>query len=161
MMASALGYEVNAWLAPAGVDDWGWRIPFFVGWKILPFVFYIRSSLLETEEFLARKVRPTFRESLHAIVRNWPLITAGMMMVVMTTVSFYLITVYTPTFGKSVLKLDATDALVVTFCVGLSNFILLPVMGALSDRVGRWPLLAGFTLLTLFTAYPVLSWLVG
>jgi MHS family citrate/tricarballylate:H+ symporter-like MFS transporter len=84
-----------------------------------------------------------------------------MMMVVMTTVSFYLITVYTPTFGKSVLKLDATDALVVTFCVGLSNFILLPVMGALSDRIGRWPLLVTFTVLTLLTAYPVLSWLVG
>ena len=161
MMAAALGYAVNAWLAPSVIDDWGWRIPFFVGCMILPFVFYIRRSLLETEEFLARKVRPTFRESLHAIVRNWPLIVAGMMMVVMTTVSFYLITVYTPTFGKSVLKLDATDALIVTFCVGLSNFILLPVMGALSDRVGRWPLLVTFTVLTLLTAYPVLAWLVA
>jgi len=60
-----------------------------------------------------------------------------------------------------VLKLDATDALAVTFCVGLSNFILLPVMGALSDRVGRWPLLATFTVLTLLTAYPVLAWLVS
>ena len=161
MMAAALGYAVNAWLAPSVIDDWGWRIPFFVGCMILPFVFYIRRSLLETEEFLARKVRPTFRESLHAMARNWPLIGAGMMMVVMTTVSFYLITVYTPTFGKSVLKLDATDALVVTFCVGLSNFILLPVMGALSDRVGRWPLLVTFTVLTLLTAYPVLAWLVA
>jgi MHS family citrate/tricarballylate:H+ symporter-like MFS transporter len=161
MMAAALGYAVNAWLAPAVVDDWGWRIPFFVGCMILPFVFYIRRSLLETEEFLARKVRPTFRESLHAMARNWSLISAGMLMVVMTTVSFYLITVYTPTFGKSVLKLTATDALVVTFCVGLSNFILLPIMGALSDRVGRWPLLVTFTVLTLLTAYPVLSWLVA
>ena len=160
-MAAALGYAVNAWLAPAVVDDWGWRIPFFVGCMILPFVFYIRRSLLETEEFLARKVRPTFRESLHAMARNWSLIGAGMMMVVMTTVSFYLITVYTPTFGKQVLKLDATDALIVTFCVGLSNFILLPLMGALSDRVGRWPLLVTFTVLTLLTAYPVLAWLVA
>ncbi len=60
-----------------------------------------------------------------------------MLLVVMTTVSFYAITVYTPTFGKSVLQLSTTDSLVVTFCVGLSNFIWLPVMGALSDRVGR------------------------
>jgi len=161
MLAAALGYGVDVWLAPSVIDDWGWRIPFFVGCMILPFVFYVRRSLLETEEFLARKVRPTLRESLHAMARNWPLVTAGMMMVVMTTVSFYLITVYTPTFGKSVLKLDATDALVVTFCVGLSNFSLLPVMGALSDRVGRWPLLVAFTVLTLLTAYPVLSWLVA
>ena len=161
MLAAALGYAVDVWLAPSVIDTWGWRIPFFVGCMILPFVFYVRRSLIETEEFLARKVRPSFRESLHAMARNWPLVTAGMMMVVMTTVSFYLITVYTPTFGKSVLKLDATDALAVTFCVGLSNFILLPVMGALSDRVGRWPLLATFTVLTLATAYPVLSWLVA
>ena len=161
MVSAALGYAISATMPPAVVDDWGWRIPFFVGCMILPFVFYIRRSLLETEEFLARKLRPTFGESLRAMARNWPLIGAGMMLVVMTTVSFYLITVYTPTFGKSVLKLDTTDALVVTFCVGLSNFILLPVMGALSDRVGRWPLLAGCTVLTLLTAYPTLSWLVA
>lgn len=161
MVAAALGYVINGWLSPAVIDDWGWRVPFFVGCMILPFVFYIRRSLLETEEFLARKVRPTFPQILHSMARNWPLILAGMMMVVMTTVSFYLITVYTPTFGKSVLKLSSADALLVTFCVGLSNFILLPVMGALSDRVGRWPLLVTFTVLTLLTAYPVLSWLVA
>ena len=84
-----------------------------------------------------------------------------MMLVVMTTVSFYAITVYTPTFGKSVLKLTTTDSLVVTFCVGLSNFIWLPVMGALSDRVGRKPILLLFSALTLLTAYPALAWLVA
>lgn len=54
---------------------------------------------------------------------------AGMMLVSMTTVSFYLITVYTPTFGKSVLKLSTIDALVVTFCVRISNFIWLAGTG--------------------------------
>src|SRR5689334_23528926 len=82
-------------------------------------------------------------------------------LVVMTTVSFYTITVYTPTFGKSVLKLSDTDSLLVTFCVGLSNFVWLPVMGALSDRVGRKPILLAFSALTLLTAYPALAWLVG
>jgi len=82
-----------------------------------------------------------------------------MMMVIMTTVSFYLITVYTPTFGKSVLKLSATDSLLVTACVGISNFFWLPVMGAWSDKVGRRPILVGFSLLGLVTAYPALSWL--
>jgi MHS family citrate/tricarballylate:H+ symporter-like MFS transporter len=68
--------------------------------------------------------------------------------------------VYTPTFGKAVLKLSTSDALIVTLCVGLSNFIWLPIMGALSDRVGRKPLLIGFALLTIATAYPAISWLV-
>lgn len=79
----------------------------------------------------------------------------------MTTVSFYLITVYTPTFGKSVLKLTTTDSLIVTLCVGVSNFIWLPIMGSLSDKIGRKPLLIAFTTLTILTAYPVVSWLTG
>jgi MHS family citrate/tricarballylate:H+ symporter-like MFS transporter len=92
---------------------------------------------------------------------NWAIVLVGMMMVIMTTVSFYLITVYTPTFGKSVLKLSTTDSLLVTFCIGISNFFWLPVMGSLSDRVGRKPMLITFTVLTLLTAYPVLYWLVA
>jgi MHS family citrate/tricarballylate:H+ symporter-like MFS transporter len=83
------------------------------------------------------------------------------MLVLMTTVSFYLITIYTPTFGKEVLKISTTDSLIVTFCVGLSNFFWLPIMGGLSDRVGRKPLLVIFTMLAILTAYPVLWWLVS
>ncbi|QJE02579.1 MFS transporter [Massilia forsythiae] len=160
MAAALLGYLLNQNLAPALVSDWGWRIPFFVGCMIVPVVFVIRRSLQETEAFKARKHHPSFREILKSIADNWRLVLLGMMLVVMTTVSFYLITVYAPTFGKSVLKLSAADSLLVTFCIGLSNFIWLPLMGALSDRVGRWPLLVGFTVLPILTAHPVLSWLV-
>jgi len=59
-----------------------------------------------------------------------------------------------------VLHLSTTDSLVVTFCVGLSNFIWLPVMGALSDKIGRKPILLIFSGLTMLTAYPALAWLV-
>jgi MHS family citrate/tricarballylate:H+ symporter-like MFS transporter len=48
-----------------------------------------------------------------------------------------------------------------TLCVGISNLFWLPVMGAVSDRVGRQPLLILFTLLMLVSAYPVLLWLVA
>ncbi len=82
------------------------------------------------------------------------------MLVTMTTVSFYLITAYTPTFGHTVLHLASRDNLIVTLCVGISNLFWLPVMGALSDRIGRTPLLGGCTFLALVTAYPALLWLV-
>ena len=124
IVSAALGFALNAWLAPAQLDDWGWRIPFFIGCLIVPFVFFIRRSLQETDEFLARKHHPTPREIYRSILANWSIVLAGMMMVIMTTVSFYLITVYTPTFGKTVLKLSAADGLIVTICVGVSNFIL-------------------------------------
>jgi len=95
------------------------------------------------------------------MVENWLLVLSGMLLVAMTTVSFYLITVYTPTFGKSVLHLSTVDALIVTFFVGVSNFFWLPVMGALSDRIGRKPLLIFFTVLTIVSAYPAMVWLTG
>jgi MFS family permease len=83
-----------------------------------------------------------------------------MMLVTMTTVSFYMITAYTPTFGSSVLHLASMGTLLVTLCVGASNLFWLPIMGALSDRVGRRPLLFACTTLMLVTAYPVMLWLV-
>jgi MHS family citrate/tricarballylate:H+ symporter-like MFS transporter len=161
MVAAALGFGLNIWMPKETIAAWGWRIPFFVGCMIVPLIFLIRRSLQETEEFLARKHRPNVSEIFHSMISNWGIVIAGMMLVVMTTVSFYLITVYTPTFGMRVLKLSAVDSLAVTFCVGISNFFWLPVMGALSDKIGRRPILIFFTLLTIVTAYPALAWLVA
>ena len=161
MVAAILGFLLSTFLTPPEIGAWGWRIPFVIGCLIVPFLFYIRRSLEETTEFLARKHRPTSREIFASTAQNWTIVLFGMLLVVMTTVSFYAITVYTPTFGKNVLKLTTTDSLVVTFCVGLSNFFWLPVMGALSDRIGRKPILLVFSALTLLTAYPALAWLVS
>ena len=161
IFSAALGYILNEFMSKEMVADWGWRIPFFIGCMIIPIVFQIRRSLQETEVFLAKKHHPSFKEILQSLVLNWQLVLAGMMLIVMTTVSFYFITVYTPTFGKSVLKLTIVDSLIVTFAVGISNFFWLPIMGALSDRIGRWPIMGLFSALTLITAYPILSWLVG
>lgn len=160
IMASALiGFLLSQWLSPTQISEWGWRVPFFIGCMIVPVIFVIRKSLQETEEFLARRHHPSFQEIVTSIAQNWRIVVAGMMMVVMTTVSFYLITVYTPTFGKSVLKLSSADSLITTFCVGLSNFFWLPIMGAVSDKVGRRPVLITFTVLAILTAYPIMAWL--
>ena len=161
IFSAALGYILNETVSKEVIADWGWRIPFFIGCMIIPIVFQIRRSLQETEEFLAKKHHPTFKEIIKSLAINWQLVVAGMMLIVMTTVSFYLITVYTPTFGKSVMQLSIVDSLLITLFVGLSNFIWLPVMAALSDRIGRWPIMALFSGLTLFTAYPTLNWLVA
>ncbi|AWN37568.1 MFS transporter [Methylobacterium radiodurans] len=161
MAAAIIGYALNHSLTPGQMGDWGWRIPFFIGCAIVPFLFYIRRSLEETQEFLHRKVRPSTAEIFASLAQNWKIVVLGMLLVAMTTISFYTITVYTPTFGKAVLKLSDTDSLLVTFCTALSNLFWLPVMGALSDRIGRKPLLLAFSALTLLTAYPALAWLVG
>jgi MHS family citrate/tricarballylate:H+ symporter-like MFS transporter len=79
-----------------------------------------------------------------------------MMMVTLTTVAFYFITVYTPDFGKT-LKFSATDALLVTLIVAVANFVWLPIGGALSDRIGRRPVLLASGALMLIAAFPALS----
>jgi MFS family permease len=49
--------------------------------------------------------------------------------------------------------------MIVTLCVAVSNFIWLPIGGALADRIGRRPILLAVTVLTLVSAYPVMLWL--
>jgi MHS family citrate/tricarballylate:H+ symporter-like MFS transporter len=141
------------------VAAWGWRIPFMVGCMIVPFIFVLRRKLAETEDFKNRTHRPTMREVFATLVANWRVVVSGMLMVAMTTTAFYLITVYAPTFGKSVLNLSTSDALLVTLLVAISNFIWLPIGGALSDRIGRKPLLISMTVLAIVTSYPALSYL--
>lgn len=159
VVAAGLGYGLNQLMSPAMIADWGWRIPFAIGCLIVPFIFVLRRSLEETEEFARRSQRPTMKQVFATLGENWRAVLAGLLMVAMTTTAFYLITVYAPTFGKTVLNLSTTDALLVTLLVGISNFIWLPIGGHLSDRFGRKPILVAMTVLAIFTAYPALSFL--
>jgi MFS family permease len=160
MFAALIGVVLNSVLPPEKMTLWGWRVPLLLGCVIVPFLFRLRRSLQETDEFVARKRRPSTPEILRSLTANWGIVVTGMMMVTMTTVSFYMITAYTPTFGNAVLHLASLDSLIVTLCVGASNLFWLPVMGALSDRIGRRPLLFACTILMLLTAYPAMLWLV-
>jgi MFS family permease len=161
MFAALIGVMLHALFPPMIMEQWGWRVPFWIGCLIIPLLYLLRRSLAETDEFLARKQRPTIPQILRTLVSNWVVVVTGLMMVTMTTVSFYLITAYTPTFGQEVLRLSPLESLAVTLCVGISNFIWLPIMGGVSDRIGRRPVLITFTLAALLTSYPVMFWLVS
>jgi len=143
------------------MSAWGWRVPFFIGSALLPFLLLMRRRLEETPEFAARTHRPTLRETVLSLRASWPVVVGGTLMATMTTVFFYMITAYTPTYGSRVLQLSSLDSLLVTLCVGLTNFVLLPTMGALSDRVGRVPLLLACSGLAVIVGYPALHWLVN
>ena len=160
-VASILGYLLSEAMPAATVTAWGWRIPFFVGCLIIPLIFFLRRTLEETPAFLAMKKHPTASEVFASALANWRIVLLGMMIAILTTTTFYFVTVYTPTFGKTVLKLSSADALLVTLLVAVTNFIWNPVGGALSDRIGRKPVLITIATLALLTAYPALSWLVS
>ena len=160
MFAALLGVGLHSALSPLQMARWGWRVPLLAGCAIVPVLFVLRHSLQESDEFAARKHRPSTSEILRSLGSRWGVVLTGMMLVTMTTVCFYMITAYTPTFGQTVLHLASIPGLVVTLCVGASNLFWLPVMGSLSDRIGRRPLLIACTSLMVMSAYPVMLWLV-
>jgi MFS transporter, MHS family, citrate/tricarballylate:H+ symporter len=163
-VAALIGYALNEFvhgdtvMVFAGGGIAKWRIPFLIGCMIIPFIFVLRRTLEETPAFLAMKKHPTASEVFASAAVNWKIILLGMMLAAMTTVTFYFVTVYTPSFGKE-LKLSAQDSLLVTLIVAVTNFIWNPVGGALSDRIGRKPVLLTITALSFVTAYPALLWL--
>jgi MHS family citrate/tricarballylate:H+ symporter-like MFS transporter len=157
-VAAIIGFALNEMVPAATIEEWGWRIPFFIGCLIIPVIFVLRRTLEETPAFLAMKKHPTTSEVFSSAAVNWKIILLGMMLAAMTTVTFYFVTVFTPSFGKE-LHLSAQDGLLVTLLVAVTNFIWNPVGGALSDRIGRKPVLMAISGLSFVTAYPALLWL--
>ena len=159
MFAALLGVGLTQTLTPEAMSNWGWRVPLGVGCLIVPFLFWIRSGLKETPKFLASSNRLSGGELIKELIRRWRLVLTGIGLGLMSSVSFYFITAYTPTFGREELHLGALESLLTTLFVGVSNLFWLPLAGALSDQVGRKPILFTTTILAALTAYPALLWL--
>ena len=160
MVSAAMGYGLSHGLSPQDLDEWGWRIPFLIGCSLIPGIFILRRGLAETGEVQAHPRTLDGQQAFRALRKHWRIVLGGMFLGAMTTCTFNLIVIYTPTFGSVVLGLSEKDSLLVTICIGLSNFIWLPIGGALSDRIGRKPVLIAASAMALICAYPVLAWLV-
>lgn len=161
IIAALIGAALTSMLPEPTMFAWGWRIPMLIGCAIIPLIFWLRSSLTETDAFHKIDKARSSADVFRIVGQNWALILTGMALSVLTTTTFYLITAYTPTFGREALKLDGTGVLLITLLVGLANFIWLPVGGAISDRIGRYPLLFLIPVLAIVTAYPIMLWLVA
>ena len=159
IVVSLIGVTLGGTLSDRQMMDWGWRLPLLVGLAMVPLLLVLRRSLRESEAFLSQPSHPALREVVRTLASHWRVVGIGMLLVVMTTTSFYVITAYTPTFGSAVLHLSSRASLLVTLCVGLSNLVWLPAAGALSDRIGRRPILIAATLAMIATAYPAMLWL--
>jgi len=154
VLSAAFGILLATQLSSAALADWGWRIPLGFGCLIVPLLLFLRRSLPETMAFKGRVVHPSWGEILRGLAGHWRRVLTGMMLTVLTTVTFYMI------FGTQTLHLASLPVFVVTLLVGASNFFWLPVMGAVSDRIGRKPVLIAISAIMLLTAYPALLWLV-
>ncbi len=160
MFVAILGIVLASWLSAKDMASWGWRIPLWIGCALIPFLFVLRRSLVETPDFLNRPRRARTGEIFRTLAANWRIVLLGAMMSTLTTVTYYLATVYTPTFGSSELHLAPLTSMIVILCVAICSLTVLPVSGAISDRVGRRPVILSVAGAALATAYPAMAWLV-
>jgi MFS family permease len=146
-------------LSPEALDSWGWRIPFIIGLIIGPVGLWMRRHLSETSAFLEAQQAPKEKRSLARMLRNHmrEVITV-MALTVCGTVGFYVILVYMPTFANRQLNLPLTDAFTAQVIAVALMTLLMPVFGALSDRVGRKLLIIAATAGLLIVLYPLFSW---
>src|ERR1700726_5289152 len=77
MFAASVGVILNSILSTEKMHLWGWRVPLLLGCLIIPFLFRLRKSLAETDEFLARKHRPNTSEIFRSLRNNWVIVLVG------------------------------------------------------------------------------------
>ena len=150
LLGSAVAALLNTMVTPEILDSWAWRIPFLLGGLLGPVGLYMRRNIEETPAFLrASEVSPS--ENAQLSVAPLRLAMRALGFTILWTVSYYVILSYMPTFLQKYVKLSRTEALWSTTAGLLVLVAATPLMGLLSDRIGRKPLLlaacAGFILL--------------
>ncbi|WP_250537819.1 MULTISPECIES: MFS transporter [unclassified Caballeronia] len=159
IMAAAFGSVLSAWLPPAQLESWGWRIPFVFGLLVGPIGYYIRSHLDETPEFLATRASAKASDSGISFANQWLNLLLAVGIVAQSTVGVYVLQLYMPMYAVKQLHLPATASFAVVVLNGGLQFIFSPLMGALSDRLGRIRIMLGASIFMGVTIYPMFAWL--
>ena len=160
LAGAAMGMLITQGLTPEQIDSWGWRLPFIFGLLIGPVGLYMRRHLEETEAFTTAKEQSHESVSLLTLWRDHTRsVLACFGLVVAGTIMYYVVLIYMPTYAKTQLKIPLGDAFMAQVVWLLFLTAAIPFFGALSDRIGRKPVLL-FALACYFVLpYPLLSWL--
>lgn len=139
---------VTRLFSPEVLDLWGWRLPFLIGLLIGPVGLWIRKHMDEPQAFIEarRQVRgkgPTLMQVVRDHRRS---ILVSMGLCCGSTVSFYVVLVNMPTFAHKNLGLPLDQVLLVQMLAVALMTVVIPLSGALSDRLGRRPVLLAFSL---------------
>lgn len=142
----------------AALDAWGWRIPFAIGAVLAIVVFRIRRGLAETQSYKNTKGHDTPKSGFLTLLRNHPKETALVMLLTAGgTLAFYAYSIYMQKFlvnTSGFSKEAATQINAITLFVFM---LIQPFAGALSDRIGRKPLMIAFGIAGVLFTYPIFS----
>jgi len=143
MLGALTGVILTNVLSTEQLHDWGWRIPFLLG-ILLGFVgLYMRNTLEDTPAYVQVKKEQTIEKNpiVAAVQDNLIGIIKAMGITVIWTVSFYILLTFMPTYINKILKLPLNISLLSNFFSYIILILLIPVMGHLSDKIGRKPIL--------------------
>jgi len=135
---------------------WGWRIPFVIGALLAVYTMWMRRDLHESGHF-TRASHHSTRAGLSALMRHWKPMVLVVGISIGGTSAFYTYTTYMQKFLKLSVGLTDDQTTLVVFVSLVVAIVLQPVYGALSDRVGRKPLLVTFGVLGTVFTYPLMT----
>jgi MHS family proline/betaine transporter-like MFS transporter len=132
-------------MSPTDLDAWGWRIPFFVGAALAASVWIARSTMHESPEFERQRAERTVPEVpfRHALEHHRAGIARSFAISALGSITYYVGITYVPAFLTSVGSLSERAALWLSTIAAVAVILVTPLIGALSDRVGRRPVLVG------------------
>ncbi|MGJ0237451.1 MFS transporter [Novosphingobium fluoreni] len=148
-------------LLPEGaLRAWAWRVPFVIGAGLAVFVFYLRRRLAETESFQKAQAETTGAaapaSSGKALFRQHP--REALLVMALTaggTLAFYAYTTYMQKFLVNTSGFSNAESTRITAAALFVFMLLQPVFGALSDRIGRKPVMIGFGIGGVLLTYPI------
>ncbi len=152
LLGSVVGAAVTTILDPASVNGWGWRLPFLLGISVGVSGLYIRRHLLD--ETVPQRRRPAVKSPVSEALRTeWRTIFRLVGLNAGYAVGFYLCFVYITTYLRQIDHLSVSRALDINTIAIAVLLLLIPLAGALSDCLGRKPVM-----LTATGGLVVLSW---
>lgn len=142
----------------AALDDWGWRIPFAIGGVLAIVVFYIRRGLAETESFTNARRDGIAVSGLGELFLRHPREAAVVMLLTAGgTLAFYAYSIYMQKFLVNTSGFSREVASQINAGTLFVFMLLQPLAGALSDRIGRKPLMVGFGIAGVLFTWPIFS----
>lgn len=161
LLGSGIAALFNSVLTPEQMESWGWRALFLLGGVLGPIGLYMRRTISETPAYVAVKERDVNTAPLEDQASPLTLAGRAFGFTVVWTVCFYVLLNYLPTWSRQYMKLTAAQALWANTIGLVVLAIAIPVMGKLSDKIGRKPLLLACCASFIVVPYPVFSYLLG
>ena len=153
LLGSAAGAIVNAVLSPEAVFAWGWRIPFVLGIGVGLGGIAIRRYYIERVPHQAPSRSPLGE----AVQAHWGTVLHLVALVAGLAVGFYTTFVYAATWLAQVAHVPARTALGINTLAMALSLVASLAAGALSDRVGRRPVLVAWGAALALLAFPLMS----